>query len=514
FNSYFQTCEPEARFTRRMDHELYCCGHFIEAAVAYYNATGKDKLLRAMCRYADLVEKVFKIEHTASFYTPGHEEIELALVKLYRCTGEKRYLELSEYFLNERSHHDDVSYRNASPYWVQDHVPVREMDTAEGHAVRACYLYSAMADAAFEYGDEQMFNACRRIFENISNKKMYITGGIGSGKRAEAFTIDYDLPNKTSYTETCAAISLAFFSHRMGLCELDGKYGDVFERVIYNAFPAGVSLNGSKFFYCDPLEISPRLRKRNKSLADLHTDYPISQRVAVFDCSCCPPNVLRFTADMGAYIYSFDNRRVAVNQFMSSKAVFEIDGRKARIETVTDYPASGSVSIKAENLNGKKLCVRIPGWCDNYSVTVGGQKADFTVDRGYAVFNVESRCFFAEFDFEMNVKFIEANSLVEESAGKVAVSRGPVVYCMEGVDNGEGLHTLEVNTAVPDFAVEKQEGMLNCVTLNGRRKTAPNGSLYHDFGTAEYEERRLKLIPYYCFANRGESEMLVWMMKY
>lgn len=512
FNSYFQQLEPSARFTRRVDHELYCCGHFIEAAVAYFNATGKRKLLNAMCRYADLVEKVFVTEHSASYFTPGHEEIELALVKLWHCTGEKRYLELSKYFLDERGKHaEDTAYRDSSKYELQDYAPVREMSTAEGHAVRACYLYSAMADIAYEYNDGEMLDACKRIFDNISHRRMYITGGIGSSKFGEAFTLDWDLPNKTAYTETCAAISLAFFAHRMTKCDLDSKYGDVFERVIYNAFPAGVSLDGSSFFYSDPIETTPRLRSRNSARPDVSNEFPKPQRSKVFDTSCCPPNITRFTAGMGEYIYFFDDEKIVTDQFVSSKAEINIGGKTAKIETVTEYPKNGNVCIKVENAEGKKLFVRIPGWCTEFTVVAGGKNAEFTEQNGYAVFDVTSELFIVEFNFEMSTRLIQSDPRLDDCAGKYAVMRGPVVYCVESVDNGENIHALLINADKPNFKVADDDGMLNTVIASGRRKKAPEGVLYFASDEAVYEETEIKLIPYYCIENRGECEMCIWL---
>ncbi len=515
FNSYFQQIEPSARFTRRVDHELYCCGHLIEAAVAYFNATGKRKFLDIMCRYADLAEKVFLKEHSASYFTPGHEEIELALVKLYRCTGEKRYLELAKYFLDERGKHaEDTAYSVSSKYELQDHVPVREMNTAEGHAVRACYLYSAMADIAYEYNDNEMLDACKRIFDNISRRRMYITGGVGSSKFGEAFTLDMDLPNKTAYTETCAAISLAFFAHRMTKCDLDSKYGDVFERVIYNAFPAGVSLDGTSFFYSAPIETSPRLRRRNMSRPDTSNEFPNPQRSKVFDTSCCPPNITRLTADMGEYIYFFDNEKIVVDSFISSKVEIELDGKKAKVEIVTEYPKDGIVSIKAENMCGKKLFVRIPGWCTDFSVAVGGKNADFTEQNGYAVFDVAADTFIVELDFEMKTQLILANPSVEDCAGKYAVMRGPVVYCVESVDNGADIHALSINVGEPNFRLADADGMLNAVIADGRRQKAADGELYFSSNEAVYEKAEIRLIPYYCLGNRGECEMCIWLNGY
>ena len=277
FNTYFTACEPEARFTRRTDHELYCAGHLFEAAVAYAHATGKEKFLGLMRRYADYIERVFKDEKSAAFLTPGHEEIELALVKLYRHTGEKRYLELSRWFVEERGRHEEGLYEMFPSKHAQDHLPVRQMETAEGHCVRALYLYSAMADLAYEYQDEELLGVCRRIFLNIVRRRMYVTGGVGSTAHGEAFTVDYDLPNRTAYAESCASIALIFFARRMLRLEADSLYADTMERVLYNGFLSSVSLDGRKFFYVNPLELIPQL---------LNPDQP--QREDAVQCLAAP----------------------------------------------------------------------------------------------------------------------------------------------------------------------------------------------------------------------------------
>ncbi|MDF2686587.1 MAG: glycoside hydrolase family protein, partial [Clostridia bacterium] len=286
FNIYFTVCEPKARFTRRYDHELYCAGHLIEAAVAYYETTGKDRFLKLMCKYADYIEKVFILDKTAAFFTPGHEEIELALVKLYHVTGDKRYLNMSKHFLDLRGTNKAVEYNNNT----QDDVPVRQISEAVGHSVRAVYLYSAMADVADEFNDNELFDACRRVFQNIAYKRMYITGGIGSSPRGEAFSVDYDLPNMTAYSETCAALGLVLFARRMSRLDPDSIYADVAEKAIYNGFISSISLDGVSFFYENPLEIDPSLHKRPEVING-SMRFPPMRRQKVFGCSCCPPNI-------------------------------------------------------------------------------------------------------------------------------------------------------------------------------------------------------------------------------
>jgi len=505
FNSYFQTCEPEAKFTRRVDHELYCLGHFIEAGVAYADATGKTRLIDAMIKYTSLVEKVFITDRSAAYYTPGHEEIELALIKLWHYTSDRKYLEMSRYFLDERGKHpEDVSYEWNTAYALQDHAPVRQMDTAEGHCVRACYLYSAMADEAREYSDEEMLSACKKLFDNITEKRMYVTGGIGSTAQSEAFTLDYDLPNKSAYSETCAAISLAFFAHRMGLCELDGKYGDIFELALYNAISAGVSLDGRRFYYSDPLEISPRLHTRNKSMKEPRREFPEFRRAEVFSCSCCPPNINRFVSSLAQYVYAYSDGVIAVNQFITSSA----DIGNTRISIETDYPVSGKIKITAENIGGRKLLIRIPAWCKKFTLS-----APYTIKNGYAHVDCGDNAE-VTLDLDMSVRLICANEHAEACSGKTAVMRGPVVYCMESVDNPSPVWAYEIDAEDPAPQVHNSAEFINTVSVNGYKKSTAEKTLYCDLSDVKYEKVRLNLIPYCGMENRGDSEMIVWIAKH
>ena len=324
FNIYFTVCEPEHRFSRRTDHELYCAGHLIEAAIAYYEATGKKRFLDLMCKYVDYIEKIFIIDGQAPFVTPGHEELELALVRLYRCTGEKRYLDMAEFFINQRGNNDKDSallYDYVNAMYDQSHMPVRRQNSAEGHSVRACYLYCAMADLALELNDIELKNACKNVFNDIINKKMYITGGIGQTHIGEAFTVAYDLPNKRAYAETCAAISLALFAQRMLLLEKNSVYADIIEKVIYNGMISGMSLDGKAFFYENPLEVNPVDRIKDVSVLEKSKErFPINQRVEVFWCSCCPPNLNRVLASIAGMIYSVENNTLYINQYTITKS--------------------------------------------------------------------------------------------------------------------------------------------------------------------------------------------------
>ncbi len=492
FNIFFTVVEPENRFKKRTEHELYCAGHLMEAAVEYYRLTGKDRFLKIMCRYADCIEKVFKIDRSAEFSTPGHEEIELALVKLYSVTDEKRYLELAKFFIDERGKSLEHTYGFfADGIYDQCFLPVRQQETAEGHCVRACYLYSGMADIARIYDDEELKNACEKIFDDIVNQKMYITGGIGSSHVGEAFTIPYDLPNMTAYTETCAAISLAFFAHRLQLISPRAIYAEVIEKVIYNGFLSGLSLDGKSFFYENPLEIIPELRERDVCARE-KPHYPITERLEVFSCSCCPPNVIRFIGAIGENIFTYNENTVFVHQFMSCLA--ETDGMKIEIET--DYPLSGKVTVKYEG-KPMRLAVRVPSFCE-----------DMENEEGYVYFDVTDGMI-TEIDFGMPVCFMESNPLVHENCGRYAVMRGPVVYCAEEMDNGKCLRDICIDTSSEIKEEYDEKYSLPVLSLRGTRREKKS-QLYYKKSDAR-EETEVKLIPYFAFANRGESEMLVWL---
>lgn len=504
FNIYFMVCEPQARFTRRTDHELYCAGHLMEAAVAYAHATGKDKFLRLMCRYADLIDRVFRIEHSAKFSTPGHEEIELALVKLYHATGEKRYLELSEYFINTRGTIKEECYDWADACYNQSHLPVREQTTAEGHSVRAAYLYSAMADIARETNDKALFEACRAIYDNITSKRMYVTGGIGSSAHGEMFTVDYDLPNKAAYTESCAAIALAMFCRRMSELDCDSAYADTVERIIYNGFLSSVSLDGKSFFYENPLEIDLALHARNDKIKNGH--FPPAHRFEVFGCSCCPPNITRFIASIGDYLYTSSGDTVYVNQYMDSDSAFATQSDKAHIIQRTNYPYDGIVNIKNASEHAQSVALRIPAWCDGY--TVSGA-AISRVERGYAFIELAPGASIV-LDMKMDVYLVTADPNVQNDCGRAAIFRGPMLFCAEAKDNGEDLHAITVSHDA-DFAIGHDD-TLDVMTLSCRAARADadkSGALYTKFTRREHDVL-LKLIPYYAFANRGDSDMLVW----
>ncbi len=505
FNSFYQKVDPDMRFKDRSRHELYCAGHLMEAAVAYYNATGKDRMLRAMEKYADYIDRVFVKENLASYRTPGHEEIELALVKMYRATGNKKYLRMSSYFVDERGRgiESDNSPLMKAEY-NQSHLPVREQTSAEGHSVRAVYLYSAMADLAYELEDENLVKACDALLENIAEKRMYVTGGIGSAREGETFTVDYDLPNISAYAESCAALGLALFCRRMSLIRPRSCYGDIAENCMYNGFLSSISLDGRAFFYENPLEIHPYLATRNKSMKE-QPRMPEMQRKEVFSCSCCPPNITRFIASIADFLYTTQPGTLFVHHYMHSES--DINGIK--VSQKTNYPAAGEIKISVGE-GFDNIAVRIPGWCEGYSLKVNGDSESPRVMDGYAYISAKGGAE-VELDFEMKPFALECNPNVFDNAGKVALKRGPVVYCLEGVDNGENLCDIRL---LPErgFVEEESEFGLPAITAAGVRRDEKNFTrLYRRYQPGDKNACVLRFIPYFAFANRGISEMIVWV---
>ena len=507
-NSYFTVVKNENRFTNRDRHELYCCGHLIEAAIAYYRATGKDRFLKIMEKYVDLVDRIFREENSANFATPGHEEIEIALFKLYELTKDEKHLRLAKHFIDARgcspkdTNEDMLDKRyNIAGEYAQSHIPVREQREAIGHAVRAHYLYTAMADYARITGDEAMAEACRALFDDIVNKKMYITGSCGSSFLGEAYTKAYDLPNEKAYTETCAAISLAYFADRMLKLELDSRYADIVERALYNGVISGVSLDGKGFFYENPLEINLFNHGRHgKNLLNMQKKFdrlPITQRVEVFGCSCCPPNINRLFASLGDYIYSAEGDTVAVNQFAANEAKLG----DMEIEQITDYPVSGKVTIKTKGV--KTLKVRIPGWCKKYDIS-----ADYRIEKGYAV--IDAPAGEIEIDFDMPVELVYTNTAAFHNIGRAAVCRGPIVYCLEGQDNGTAnLNALVIDSDIKATVKCGKVTSLPEIELAGKERIA--GDSLYSTEAPKICDKTLKFIPYHAFANRGRDNMLVFV---
>jgi len=496
FNIYYQVVDPAGRYTDRNQHELYCAGHLMEAAVAYYEATGKREFLDAMCRYADYIADVFMEKKSAAFVTPGHEEIELALIRLYRATGNKRYSELAKFFIDMRG---AVEEQRTGMY-NQSHAPCREQTTAEGHSVRAVYLYSGMCDVAAEYGDEALLRACETLFDDIVSRKMYVTGGIGSAAVGEQFTVAYDLPNKEAYSESCAAIGLAFFAQRMQEHAADSRYADTIERILYNGFLSSVSLDGKSFFYENPLEIDLALHARNRKMQNGR--FPITQRLEVFGCSCCPPNITRFLSSIGGYVYSRSEDTVFVQQYMDSDAEFAVGKQTVRLTQSGGYPNQGEIRVRVQGLSGK-LALRIPGWCEKFTLNL-----PYTEEKGYAYVEIAGDTEVI-LTLDMTPYAVCADPNVQNNAGRAAIMRGPVVYCLESVDNGRNLHGIFADLSAEIRVLPDPESALTVLDVPACRMETP--TLYSRLSRKTEKPITARMIPYSAFANRGEADMLVWV---
>ncbi|WP_169088601.1 glycoside hydrolase family 127 protein [Paenibacillus sp. PL91] len=539
-NTHFTIKYPDQRWLNERDnHETYCAGHLIEAAVAYYETTGKIKLLDIACKLADHIDSIYGEGEGKLLGYPGHQEIELALMRLYEATGVERYLKLSHFFINERGqepHYFKLEaekraerfgresllkegyynlYKNNYEY-NQSHLPVREQLHATGHAVRAVYMYAGMVDVAAATQDQSLIDACKRLWDNVTQRQMYITGGIGSNHDGEAFSFDYDLPNDTAYTETCAAIGLVFWAHRMLHLDPDGKYADVIERALYNGTISGMSLDGKSFFYVNPLEVWPDACKRPDKM---HVE-PVRKKW--FGCACCPPNIARLIASLGQYIYSQSEQTVYVHQFIGSETKLVVAGRSVLLSQQTNFPWDETIelSVNPDQPGEFTVAVRIPGWCESASVHVNGQAVlvEAVLHKGYAAIKREWKAGdVVRIVLPMPIERIYANPNVRVNAGKVALQRGPVVYCLEQADNG----TILPDISLPEHAsldAQFEPGFLGGVTvITGE---ALRGELSGWDATLYAAKKRsersftIKAIPYFAWANRGAGEMQVWIREH
>lgn len=526
-NTYYTIVEPKERWTNLMEgHELYTAGHLIEAAVAYFKATGKDKFLTIMCRFADLICETFGDEEGKIPGYDGHPEIELALVKLYYVTGEDKYLRTARYFVDKRGTEPDYfdaeikrrGHRYIFPelagadsgYYV-NHLPVREQQDADGHAVRNVYLYTAAADIGYEYSDDSLLTACRSIFDSISERRMYITGSIGSSGVGERFSCDYDLPNNSNYSESCASVGLAMFSKRMLQIEKDSKYADVMEHALYNTVLAGISLHGDRFFYVNPLEVVPEFCDSNTSIAHVK-----AQRQKWYGVSCCPPNIIRTLASLGQYIYSISEDELYVNLFIHNDAEVTVGRTKVNVQILTEYPfkSTAEVVIKANTSDLFTLGIRIPKWCSLKSITVGDHgELKYTIEKGYIRICREwSRTTTLLIEYDMPAQFIYSNPKVRANAGKAALVKGPVVYCLEEIDNFENLSSIQVDTnhALTEIYEKDLLGGTLTITANAYKMIDNNPELYR-LEKPGTESVGIKYIPYCLWNNRGLGEMTVWV---
>lgn len=521
-NTYFTVKEPDKRWTNLQEaHELYCAGHMIEAAAAYAECTGKTRLLEIMCRMADHIYRRFVEEGVEGY--PGHPEIELALMRLYRSTGKERYKELALHFINVRGVNSDYySQEKAGRSWsvwdadpadkeyTQSKVPVRQQEKATGHAVRAVYLYTGMADAAKETGDVQLARACETLWNNITQHRMYVTGGIGSAYEGEAFTKDDHLPNDTAYAETCAAIGLIFFSNKMLYLARNGKYADVMERALYNCVLAGMQLDGTKFFYVNPLEVLPGISGEAKT-----HKHALPVRPKWFACACCPPNVARLLTSVAEYAWHIEADTLFSNLFIAGTLDLT-DCMGGRISLQTDYPYDHKITYHFEpekETMSVALAVRIPGWSKETKIRVNGRTADCEIRDGYAYlrgdFGADDM---VEVELDLSVRKVYTNSRVAANTGRVALQRGPLIYCVEGVDNGGDVLSLSLKkdgkVKVSEYLPEKLYGIQE-LYAEGFRETGSE-ELY-SYNAPQTEPCQVTLIPYYTWGNRGLNQMRVWM---
>lgn len=480
-NTFYTLTGLDKRWTNMDKHEMYCAGHLIEAGVAYFQATGKRSLLDVGIRMADYMMSVFGLGK--KHWVPGHEEIELALVKLYTVTRNEHYLDFADWLIEERGHgygsKGDEGEWNASYY--QDDVPVRQMTDIGGHAVRCMYLYCGMADVAAIKKDTGYIAALNRLWDDVVLRNMYITGGIGSSRHNEGFTEDYDLPNLEAYCETCASVGMAFWNWRMNQLTGDAKYMDVLERSMYNGALAGISLNGDRFFYVNPLA----------SDGNHH-------RQAWYGCACCPSQISRFLPSIGNYIYGTSDDAVWVNLYMGNKAQITTGSDSLTLHQVTNYPWDGNIKLTVENMASpvrKVINLRIPSWCKHYLLAVNGEKFSGEIKKGYAVLDRQwKKGDQVTLLLDMPVEVVTADSQVKENIGKRAIQRGPLVYCLEETDNSKNFDKLVLAPST-QYKIKRDSNLLNGITTI--EATSDNSCLL--------------FIPYYAWDNRMPGKMKVWV---
>lgn len=528
-DTYFIINAPDKKWKNLCEgHELYTAGHFMEAAVAYYEATGKRKIIDVVCRLADLLCNVFGNEEGKCHGYPGHPEVEVGLVKLYRVTGEKKYLDLAKhfidirgvgenYFLKEEKQPDFErifsEFANYDPSYSQSHLPVREQKTAEGHAVRAAYLYSAMADVAVETDDKELLDACKVLWDDMVHRRMYVTGSIGSSGWLERFTTDYDLPNDCNYSESCASIALAMFGKRMGEITGEAAYFDEVERALYNTVLSGIAMDGKGFFYVNPLEVWPAACMDHTSR--LHVK---SERQKWFGVACCPPNIARTLASLGQYIAYVADDKIYLNMYVSSKIKAEVSGKEVRLDIKSEIPWNGKVSVHVESDEQMvgTLALRIPYYAKNPKISVSGAGLDMKQDKGYINVSLSGTSMDVSFEFDMPARFIHSNPKVRADVGKLAIMKGPLVYALEQVDNGGNLANIFVSgkTKLQEEFDNNILGGTTRISFDGYRLKEEGWDSSKLYGEVEsdFEEVKLTAIPYCYWGNRKKNEeMLVWM---
>ncbi|MEX9254074.1 glycoside hydrolase family 127 protein [Pseudenterobacter timonensis] len=534
-NTYFTVKAPEARWTNLAEcHELYCAGHMIEAGVAYFQGTGKRRLLEVVCKLADHIDHVFGRGENQLRGYPGHPEIELALMRLYDVTQEPRYMALAQYFIEERGrqpHFYDIEYEkrgktsywhNYGPAWMvkdkaysQAHQPLSEQQTATGHAVRFVYLMTGVAHLARLSQDESKRQDCLRLWRNMAQRQLYITGGIGAQSSGEAFSSDYDLPNDTVYAESCASIGLMMFARRMLEMEADSQYADVMERALYNTVLGGMALDGKHFFYVNPLEVHP------KSLPFNHIyDHVKPVRQRWFGCACCPPNIARILTSLGHYLYTVRPDTLFINLYVGNSATIPTSNGELQLRISGNYPWQEQIQIDIVSPTpvSHTLALRLPDWCGSPTVLLNGEKVSGESKRGYLYLTRR----WQEGDsltltLPMPVRRVYGNPYVRQQAGKVAIQRGPLVYCLEEADNGAALHNLQL-PAQSAFRTFEGKGLFAHKILiqtegyqNAASSAQPQPLWQYDSAPVVRQPKTLTFIPWFCWANRGEGEMRIWV---
>lgn len=534
-NTYFIVNEPDRKYqSLYMSHELYCAGHLIEAAVAYSQATGNQKILDVVRKLADNIDRNFGPEEGKIHGGDGHEEIELALLRLYDLTGEERYLKLSHYFLSVRGQDPEffikqmkndialgrkslipgleIIHPDFSATYFQSDKPVDEQEDANGHAVRVVYLSTALAGCAALTQDPRLIKAANNYWDNIVHKRYYLTGAIGSTAHGEAFTGDYDLPNDSMYGETCASVGLTFFANAMFRLNHHGECADVMEQALYNTVLSGMALDGKSYFYVNPLKSNPYLSRKSPDLR-----HSLSRRAGWFACACCPPNLARMVMSLGHYVYQTSADTLFANLYVASDSELEVANNKLKLVQNSNYPWDGQIKFTFAQVEGDgkfKFALRIPQWCDNFTLKVNGQALTLAKENGLVVVD---RAFksgdVVELDLEMLPRLVEANPLIDEDYGKVAVTRGPIVYCAEACDNGDNLQCLHVGdtASLSGHFAQDLLGGVYVIESQGQRRQVTCSNLYSTYGKAQFAPQSIKLIPYFAWCNREEGEMRVWL---
>ena len=526
-NTYYSIDHPDEKWSNLAEgHELYCAGHLIQAAVAYYQATGKNRLLQIAYRFADLIYSVFIIGGRPGY--PGHQEIELALVKLYRISSNPNYLALAKHFLTERGKKPNYllkeleqtaqkrlfpEFADYDEFYAQSHDEPVKQKTAEGHAVRAMYMYAAMADVANECNEGALKDACISLWQNVTQRRMYITGGIGSSGHLERFTTDYDLPNDRNYCESCASVGLMMFGQRMAELTKDAQYYDVVERVLCNSILAGISKEGDRYFYVNPLEVWPANCLPATSLAHVK---PVRQ--PWYEVACCPTNISRTLASLGQYIYAEDDQSIYINMLISSSlCTTNKAGSKINVEIDASLLQNGAaiITIETSEITSFDLSIRIPEYLIQPVMTLDGNQLDPELKNGYVVLKITAAGKrIIQISGTVEPLFVAANENVRADVGRLALQYGPYVYCLEQVDNGENLPSLfvaadaEITKGEP---IENLPGKLPIFHLNGKRFSSGVGSLLYGRPVFSMSNQKLTAVPYALWGNRSPGEMLIWI---